>query len=604
MAEGGNKFKFGEDLYSLAFVSYTDVPNQMLNGIPGGKSVEKVWAMTMMFIVAVGQLLMSYTIGLHVKNDLVESRFRPMLTAYEMFVGNNWTVPVSLAASICGEWEDIESHVGIAQGPFSTVQFDGVTYAPNADYPMFYNLKQPTRTWNYGMLGADRSKIEDIMYVIAEGITMNPFTHSGYSVMFIMMITLFSFSILVEFRKISCFMMCLIYLPSEKKVEEEDESGERRLRLTWLSAEARFMGAFVCFMQTISTVIVMLLGMQFLFYTTLKIDLILNGLAILFVLELDNAIFYATVPHLKQEMISELEEVQYSRASGETTVLEIVGPILFFPAGLGLAVALRYYQVIGFRKIFHLASAICLFAGPIPGGNDANFPALMGPVAGFCDSLLGTTCAPSVTPASAATAHGYCVITDQTPATLPTIQMYVEDCFPGSRNPDGTLRLRTAQMAGPGVYKEWGRAVQGLYDSGLWMDGPYQNMMRANCMQMYRKIPPYDILVDPGNGEVMDGAPFMCQRQELFEAVFGPVRDAFMENAKHPEDAKQNKLKTFQAISKVRTLFDREVVEAVDRCNLDASKSHLHFFQSSHGGLRRKRHDEQLELMVDRVGSK
>jgi hypothetical protein len=137
-----------------------------------------------------------------VKNDLQEAKTRPLQTAYEMFIGNKWTIPMGVAEAICGSWEDIESHAGVAGGPLSSIVMpDGVTYSGGVNYPLFYNLKQPTRTWDYGRLGAERSIIDDAMYVIAENVSLNPFTPSGYSVMFVIMISMFSFSILSSFGR-------------------------------------------------------------------------------------------------------------------------------------------------------------------------------------------------------------------------------------------------------------------------------------------------------------------------------------------------------------------------------------------------------------------
>jgi hypothetical protein len=210
------------------------------------------------------------------------------------------------------------------------------------------------------------------------------------------------------------------------------------------------------------------LGIVFLTYTTVKIDLILNGLAIIFVIELDNAIYAATVPYKKQDMIDELEPVVYSRSHprGFTASMEVLLPIIFFPCALGLALSCRLYQVNAFTDIFNMAAPICMFAGPTPGGYD-NFDKLVGPVTGFCDSLLGVSCAGLVVPASAAKEHGYCVITDQSPATYPSIQMFVEDAFPGRYNADGTEKSWVDW--GTVNTWPWSTDARDLYKTSVWM---------------------------------------------------------------------------------------------------------------------------------------
>jgi hypothetical protein len=558
----GQTFGLESDLYSLALLSFTDLPEKAHGGyykLPGGKMVEKIWAMAIVVVVTTAQLLMSYTIALHVRNDLVDAKTRPLQTAYEMFVGNNWTIPMGIAEAICGSWEDIETHNGVAAGPLSTIKMpDGVTYSGGVNYPLFYNLKQPTRTWDYGRLGAERSILDDVMYVIAEGVSLNPFTPSGYSVMFVITTSMFFFSVLFEFRKIGQFFMMLMDLPHEKPKEYSEE----KVELTWLPLEARVAGLFAISCRLITTIVVSFLGVVFLTYTTVKIDLILNGLAIMFVVELDNAIFAATVPYKKQQMVEDLEPVVYSRAhpTGLTAKMEVFLPIVFFPATLLVALGCREYQVRTFTNVFNMAAPICMFAGPTPGGYD-NFDKLVGPVTGFCDSLLGVSCAGLVVPSSAAKTHGFCVITDQTPATYPTTQVYVDDAFPGRYNADGTMK----SWVDWGTVNTWPWSTDemSLYKKGHWMNGPFQNLMRRNCVQMYRKVPPADLMADPATELMTDGAPFMCDHNEIVEAVFGPVRQDILTKAKHPESG----IDTLKAIGKVRPLTDPQVVRAVDRCN-------------------------------------
>merc|ERR1712232_350817 len=135
---------------------------------------------------------------------------------------------------------------------------------------------------------------------------------------------------------------------------------------------------------------------------------------------------------------------------------------------------------------------------------------------GFCDSLLGVSCAPHVEPESTALAHGYCVITDQTTMTSPTVQFYLDDptLFENRVAADGTERSWT----------EWGVANPRMYTSQHWMDGPYQDLLRKNCLQIYQTgTKPDDVLVDDDVGETMDGAPFYCAREPLFDALFGGV---------------------------------------------------------------------------------
>lgn len=296
------------------------------------------------------------------------------------------------------------------------------------------------------------------------------------------------------------------------------------------------------------------LGTYFLLYTTLKIDLILNGLALLFILELDSAVYLATVPRLQQQMIENIEPIVFDgEQNAKATWSDIALSSMVLPLNLLLAVAVRALQCHIFQIYFKMTAAICLFAGPTPGGRDFRL-SQMGPVAGFCDSLLGMTCAPQVEPPEMAKEHGYCVITDQTTMTRPTIQMYLDD--------ENLFANRYSADGKENSWVDWGSADQKLYDSGLWMDGPFQNILRKQCTQMYQKIAPDDLEVDDDSGETMDGAPFGCRRDLVFDAVFGPVVQSSLHEKKPTE----------WAMMQVRDLTDPQVVRAVDQCRGTAVK--------------------------------
>merc|ERR1719326_2440454 len=91
---------------------------------------------------------------------------------------------------------------------------DGSVYSADDSYSLFYNIKQPTRSWDYGRLGSERSVLDDIMFVISEGISLNPFTPSGYSLLFILTVAMLVFSIFVEFRKCAEWAMMISFVPS------------------------------------------------------------------------------------------------------------------------------------------------------------------------------------------------------------------------------------------------------------------------------------------------------------------------------------------------------------------------------------------------------
>merc|ERR1712187_978145 len=102
---------------------------------------------------------------------------------------------------------------------------------------------------------------------------------------------------------------------------------------------------------------------------------------------------------------------------------------------------------------------------------------------------------------------------------------------------------------------DWGATNPVLFEKKHWMDGPYQDLLRRNCLQIYQKTTkPDDVLVDDDVGETMDGAPFFCNREPLFDALFGGVYKAM------------DKMPTEDAIKKIAGLKDADVVKAIDHC--------------------------------------
>ncbi len=198
--------------------------------------------------------------------------------------------------TLCGECEDQEMQSDIAHGPLRTIEMpDGSVYEPDDSYSLFYNIKRPARTWDYGRLGSERSVLDDIIFVISEGVSLNPFTPSGYSLLFMMVAMLF-FSIFVALRKIVHFAVMLASVKSSRpraasdwaQTEADDgDEDETKYVITGLSPTAKAVGWLVFACRFFVTVGVLSLGTCYLMYTTLKIDLILNGLALLFALELD-----------------------------------------------------------------------------------------------------------------------------------------------------------------------------------------------------------------------------------------------------------------------------------------------------------------------------
>jgi len=608
-----NCISFEGDLYTYAFVSSLFPPRPDKKGATSryNEFLEVGVAIFQMLLVPFIQLVMGYSVYLHVQNNLIHAHSYPLFTAYEMFVGSNITVPLHTVEALCGSWEDQEMKT-FSQGPLKTMSMpDGTLYSSDERYSLFYNLKQPTRTWDYSRLGEERSVLDDVMFVISEGTTLNPFTPSGYSLLFVMTMSMLFFSVGRELRSIIRWtsMLChldvvekrrnrrlqLAEMASSSKANADGDSdsaasareldieiwhvsGDGKFAVQGLTCIARAIGAIALVSRGVVACIILVLGALFLTFTTLKIDLILNGLALMFLLDLGTVVYFATVPGPRQKFIDSIEPVCFVEPQSKKTirghkvpqvqtVLDTIVPSIMFPITFALALLGRHYQVWVFKQYFKMAVAICLFAGPTVPFADKT---MISPVAGFCDSLLGASCAPHVTPERSRQKHGNCIITDQTTMSFPTVQFYLDDpsLFANRFNNDGSTNS----------WVEWGEANPKLYSSGRWMKGPYQDLLRKQCVQMYQKgIPPDDVMVDDDSGETMDGAPFMCAMEPLFEAVFGDVRRAiFSERTRTPSE--KSKMGIFaspvgdrpygsRAAALVRDLHHPDVVAAIDACS-------------------------------------
>lgn len=633
------------DLYTNAFISslYPPKPQQKKAASALDEVKELSAAFFPMLLVPIIQLVTGYSVYLHVQNNLIHVHSYPLFTAAEMFVGSNITIPLHTVESLCGSWEDQEMK-DFSQGPLRTLNMpDGTVFSPDERYSVFYNLKQPTRTWDYSRLGSERSVLDDVMFVISEGITLNPFTPSGYSLLFVMTLSMLFFSVGRELRSIIRWTSMLIHLDvvetrrsrrmkldamcssrgsdgvsdsatasleCETEIWHLNEDG--KFEIQGLTCMARVVGV-ICFVSRgIVACLLLALGTLFLIFTTLKIDLILNGLALLFLLDLGTVVYHAIVPGPRQKFIDSIEPIRFVEPQSKktirghkvpqvTTVVDSIVPSLLFPATFVFALLVRHYQVWIFKQYFRMAAAMCLFAGPtIPFADKS----MVSPVAGFCDSLLGTSCAPRVTPDDSRKKHGNCIITDQTTMSFPTVQFYLDDpsVFANRFNDDGSSKS----------WVEWGEANPKLYESGRWMKGPYQDLLRKQCLQMYQKsIPPDDVMVDDDSGETMDGAPFMCAMEPLFDAVFGDVRNAIFNK---PTPEWERKMEVFslsvrgvfdgaRTAALVRDLHHPDVVAAIDACGKSKVWSPAQRALGSHAALvAAKGKTPPLEHSVDDAG--
>merc|ERR1739848_423172 len=102
--------------------------------------------------------------------------------------------------------------------------------------------------------------------------------------------------------------------------------------------------------------------------TTAKIELILNALALVFILELDKVVYQAMIVFSQQLMLENIGPIRY-RSRIPTTYLRyhrILFPPAAFALCFGAAIFLRAMQIHEFTKLFNSASGVCLLGGASP----------------------------------------------------------------------------------------------------------------------------------------------------------------------------------------------------------------------------------------------
>mmetsp|Transcript_154492 Transcript_154492/g.274022 ORF Transcript_154492/g.274022 Transcript_154492/m.274022 type:complete len:694 (+) Transcript_154492:81-2162(+) len=599
IAENTIVVELPHDLRTNALVQMLGLPEEEKDGGHYIKSkLHEVTGFTTLVptfaVIAVSglQLLMAWATFNYVRNNMILTLRNPLLTSYEMYVGSNQTLPKGLVDSLCGQYDDQVMEVG-RNGPLNHISMpDGSVYKPSDEYDMFYNIKSPFRVFNYAKLGIDdRSVLDNTLYVIHEGLTFNPLGDgAGYSCLFILMMAMWLFALFIEYRHILSNATLLAHFKSDPNAEEcfEVSGNGHKFRLVKMPPIGRFVLLCGILMRTLVTTLLLFTGCQLLINTTAKIDLILNALAILFVIEIDQILYYASVSGSHQRHIEDLEpiEIELPPKSLAWSVWHISAnlmPIIPFLVNFTAAALLRLWQLRIFKSYFKMTAAICLFAGPMPEGMSN----VVAPIAGFCDSLLGITCAPDVSPASTAVAHGHCVITDQRVATIGTTFLYLDDpeLFEG----------RVAKSGAVNSWASWGAGNPVLYEKAIWNFGPYQDIMRKNCLQMYQTTGvPEDRLVDEDSETVMRGAPFWCSREAVWAALFSN----FTEGKEAATDI------TMENIEMVKDLDDPAVVAAVDACHATptiALSAHEHVKRRTPRSRRHHRRQRKLGLSDETI---
>jgi len=511
------KFQFEEDLYTNAFVACFEHPSY--KGIHF--IMPKMVPIILMLMVALVQIMATLGVYTFVRDTMRQERISQILTATDMFLGANTTMPIWLSQDVCGTFEPIE----IASGKYSSlVMPDGTSYQPS-NQSSFYYMRMPSRTWQYKAQFNMPSVLSDILMIIHGGVLEWPFSGNAYGSTLVVLTMMWLFTITIEIRKVLHFLgMVITHYDSE-----DDSRGaadmvynheEETFELVKISTFPCIIACTIVTIRLVIAVSLLVTGCQMLFFTLSKFDLVLNSVALLFVLELDNMVYWSLSSSIKQAFIKAIDPPTYSSIGCITPAVrrhfkfwQGLFTVIFVVC---ISLLVRLWQVRVFTEYFYCVSSLCLFAGPVPTGQSN----VVAAAPGFCESLLSASCMPRVS--GPGSVHGPCVVTDQRFGHDASIRQYI----------DASL----FSAAPSSSWTTWGEAPKTFYSSHMWERGYHQDLLRKQCVQMYRSHGKLDTrIVDPATKEEARGAPFLCDRSVIMKGVFEPTGFDIFKVRQHAE---------------------------------------------------------------------
>jgi len=445
------------------------------------------------------QFVLSRTLVVHVETNMLQSMNGQVNLAWshKVYAGASLTGPLS--EEICGKFD----YSNLKEGPEAKLAFpDGSVQVGLQTYN-----KVPLRRWDARWMGQDRCVLDRVRFILSEGYTL---MHQGYAYLFIMVNVLWLSSIGVEIRSVVRLALMLCAMPSNGSDQGcvlQYLANQNAFKLNQLPLHVKVVGFVIVAMRLFLGLWVGYAGVYFLRFSDSMVDLILNAVALGFILELDNILFKTLLSNEQQDWVDTLKPIEYvsvlSRIWRECC-LSHVFPFLGCLSVLLGAAYVRWAQLHVYHGFYENAAGACLFLGPAPEGE-------FRPVPGFCESLLKMTC---VRQGTGKAAHNPCVVTDyNTPWSKDLTQesvksAYIEDVFTAADpNEDNIFHFELNQHSeAAGKF----RLVDGqdgtFFDSGVlspYMPGVHQ-MQRA-CRAMYQLGKPMrDVDGTPA-------APFSCK---------------------------------------------------------------------------------------------
>jgi len=258
---------------------------------------------------------------------------------------------------------------------------------PETSWPAFFEYRKvPVDNWKVERIPpVDRSVLDETRYVL---------NNDRYYSVYIIVSFTWILSTVNEFRLIGQYLCACAGVPviadmRHRCLKRVDEG----FMIAAFTPCAKYTSLAIGFYRFLLTLFLLYVGCSYLMWTTDIVDLILNAVALLFVLEIDHIVYKATVSRARQHLIKNMTNIRWKDPSyvhGHTNLNKSIFLILIIAASCSITAWLRITQYEAYKEKFTVAASICLFQGVTPGYWDpfrASFP-----VPGFCETVLQLRC--------------------------------------------------------------------------------------------------------------------------------------------------------------------------------------------------------------------
>lgn len=497
-------FAFEVDIYNTMIVNF-----MLRGGSLTHQAVMVIWPLLLALVSAYFQVELSRAVLMHVQATMVPTIAGEVHLKLFDFAIYNKTMSEESSEQICGEFQNVIMGISEPGGQITLPTGELMVGAQ-------FLAKKPSWRWDQNWLGQEKSIFDSLRFVTSEGFQH---FHQYFGILFMTVIFMWFCAILEEFRRV--FYMCLMLLGVQQpdgKLPPITGHGNV-FRINSMPLAAKIVGLIVVVCRGLIASLVGYAGLMFLKYTNEMVDLLLNSLALVFILELDSITFAAFLSTNQRNILENMETVDYNSVlPGKIRrAMKYGWPLYALVSLLGGVAFFRWAQLVRYQDLFDNTAALCLFGGP------STSPDVLTPVPGFCESLLKLTCTLNKTQTHPCVVGDWDVPWAMNIRVPTTDTAWPEDIFdhPDKDAPEANIFL-AQESSNPNVARKF-RLVddKGAFRPAAKVPAFMKMTMLAQkaCWAMYH---PEQTMRHVGRQFGVDVAPFNCRKDtgmgEYFKA--------------------------------------------------------------------------------------